>query len=85
MRRPIVLLRLHRQGHTLEVPLGPGVWLSVNLGADPRTARRRLRAVLRACDWPGRDVRNACAWPGTSRAAFIAWPRRALYPGVQTE
>lgn len=45
------------------------------LGLDARTARRRLRALLRAWGWPGRAVRGACAWPGLPRSAFVSWPR----------
>ena len=50
--------------------------LSGDLGSDPRIARRRLRAILRAWGWPGRDVRDACAWVGVDRVAYPAWPRR---------
>lgn len=48
----------------------------VSLGSDPRTARRRLRAALRAWGWPGRDVRDACALVGRAWPAYPSWPKR---------
>jgi hypothetical protein len=53
-----------------------GVYLPTSLGTEPRAARRRLRALLRAWGWPGRDVRDACAWMGLERVACPSWPRR---------
>lgn len=61
-----------------------GVTLPLPLGRDPRTARRRLRALLRSWGWPGADVRTACAWVGRDRPAFISWPWVAAQGDVVT-
>lgn len=53
-----------------------GADMRADLGSDPRIARRRLRAILRAWGWPGRDVRDACAWVGSDWVAYPVWPRR---------
>lgn len=53
-----------------------GADMRADLGSDPRIARRRLRAILRAWGWPGRDVRDACAWFKCDRVVYPAWPRR---------
>ncbi len=64
--------------------LASGVWLPLSLGRDARTARRRLRSVLRSWGWPGADVRTACAWVGRDRPAFISWPWVAAQGDVVT-
>lgn len=61
-----------------------GVTLPLSLGRDARTARRRLRSVLRSWGWPGAYVRTACAVVGRDRPAFISWPWVAAQGDVVT-
>ena len=66
----------HKAARARRVVEAAGTPTPAVLGHDLRTARRRLRALLRAWGWPGADVRDACSLIGRGRPAYPSWPRR---------